>query len=72
MENRTGGKAIQMSMSRLITKSTQPRRNPAISPKVAPTRQVIVPATRATTSASRAPWMMRLNTSRPKLSVPSQ
>ena len=34
MENSTGGKAIQMSIKREITISTQPRRNPASRPKL--------------------------------------
>ena len=72
IENSTGGKAIQISISREISRSTQPRRNPASRPSVAPITQVIAPAISATLSATRAPWMMRDSTSRPSESVPSQ
>ena len=38
IESKTGGKAIQMSTSREITPSTQPRYQPASSPSVVPAR----------------------------------
>jgi hypothetical protein len=54
----------------MITVSTRPPRNPERSPRVTPTRRLTTTAETPTRREIRAPWMIRLKTSRPTWSVP--
>ena len=72
IESSTGGNAIQISTSREISASTQPRKKPASRPSSEPIRQASPAATKATVSEMRAPKMTRESTSRPSPSVPSK
>jgi hypothetical protein len=63
--NSSRGNARKMSIVRLMKVSTQPPRNPAITPRVVPMTIATTVARNATSSEMRAPYRMRLKTSRP-------
>ena len=65
------GIAIQASTNRCTTRSNLPPKNPEAPPISTATTTLTAVAVRPTINDSRAPWMMRLSTSRPKWSVPS-
>src|SRR5690606_38867460 len=69
--SRISGKAIIASISRDTTLSA-PRKNPATRPRAMPSTPDSSTTRKPTSSDSRPPWMTRLNTSRPKSSVPNQ
>ncbi len=67
----SGGNARKTSVTRMMTSSIQPPRNPATAPSGVP----MITATRTTSrpidSEVRVPNMIRASMSRPKLSVPN-
>ena len=67
-----GGNDRVTSTSRMITVSANPPRNPASAPKVAPIAKAIATTVTAMGNEWRAPCRVRLRTSRPSASVPSQ
>ena len=64
------GIAIQASTNRCTVKSTRPPKNPEVPPIRVATTTFRAVAARPTVNESRAPWMRRLNKSRPIWSVP--
>jgi hypothetical protein len=66
------GNAITMSVNRMIMVSVFPPRYPAIAPSSEPSTIAIATAMNPIASEIRAPKMIRLSTSRPNWSVPSQ
>src|SRR5262245_36521246 len=65
------GKAISVSMDRMISRSTHRPTKPARSPHTEPATAASAVAARPTTSEMRAPKRSRLRRSRPNSSVPS-
>src|SRR5437867_3734004 len=65
------GNASWASASVMIMVSVQPPRKPARRPSVAPTIPPTTTAAKPTSSETRAPWIIRERTSRPRWSVPS-
>src|SRR5438093_8515217 len=63
--SRIWGNDHVMSTMVMITVSARPPTKPLISPSVTPTSTLITTASTPTSSEMRAPWMMRLRTSRP-------
>ncbi len=61
-----------MSISRSSRRSTRPPQYALITPSSAPIVQPMNEAANPTNSAMRAPYMIRLMTSRPNSSVPNQ
>ena len=66
------GKASRMSISRSRSRSTFPPQYALITPSRPPIVQPANDAVKPTKSAMRAPYMIRLITSRPNSSVPNQ
>ena len=64
------GKPRAMSTRRMINASTLPPKYPASRPSVVPIKPLTRMASIDTRSDTLEPWMMRLRTSRPTLSVP--
>src|SRR2546427_5227560 len=69
--SRMKGNASWASASVMIMVSVQPPRKPARRPSVAPTIPPTTTAAKPTSSETRAPWIIRERTSRPRWSVPS-
>src|SRR5437899_304572 len=69
--SRMKGNASWASASVMIIVSVQPPRKPARRPSVAPTIPPTTTAAKPTSSETRAPWIIRERTSRPRWSVPS-
>src|SRR6266540_4448736 len=69
--SRMKGNASWASASVMIMLSVQPPRKPARRPSVAPTIPPTTTAAKPTSSETRAPWIIRERTSRPRWSVPS-
>src|SRR3989454_321035 len=70
--SRMKGNASWASASVMIMLSAQPPRTPARRPSVAPTIPPTTTAAKPTSSETRAPWIVRERTSRPRWSVPSK
>jgi len=68
----SAGSASHVSVTRMITWSTQPPRYPDRMPSVVPRRPATMTAVKPTTMETRAPKMRRDSTSRPTWSVPSR
>src|ERR1700722_15152582 len=68
----SGGNEKRASIVRMITESTAPRKNPAISPRGMATTAARATISNDTRNEIRAPQIRRLRMSRPRSSVPSQ
>ena len=66
------GTASITSAKRESAVSTQPPKNPAVSPTMRPIATAIPEATTPTVSEVRAPYIVRTNRSRPAASAPNQ
>ena len=71
MASRMSGKAIMASITRETILSAE-RKKPATRPSAMPSTLDSTTTEKPTVSDSRPPWITRLNTSRPKSSVPNQ
>ena len=71
MASRILGKANMTSIKRITSISTAPPQYPAANPRHVPHTNAMPTATRPIRSEIRAPCITRLNTSRPKSSVPN-
>jgi hypothetical protein len=66
------GTDMTTSVRRMMSQSAMPPANAATLPRTMPTPRLMVVTKMATVVAVRAPHRMRLSTSRPNWSVPSQ
>ena len=64
------GKAMSISVRRMISIATLPPRNPAVIPNGTPSAKPTTTAARPTCKETRAPQIIRLSRSRPNSSVP--